>query len=175
MRTLFRFLKDKTGSATMEFVIWILPFCALLMIMVDVSMMYLDLARMENAARDGARRMAVGQYDTVQQDKDGDGTYETPAIQQVVLSHMRGNGRYFVMTYCSTKETACMRIFRPVTDMFVFGNLWKIFDWDDENAGPHEFESYIFAAQSVMRVEPGVDLTLWELEDEAAIYGIGAE
>ena len=58
-----RFFENQFGSATIEFVIWLPWFFMLLMLTVDASFMYMSLTRMENAARDAARRVAVGQFD----------------------------------------------------------------------------------------------------------------
>lgn len=60
MNGLQKFLRDDRGTATIEFVIWIPIFVALLIIVVDLSMVHLAHTEMWNVARDTARRMTTG-------------------------------------------------------------------------------------------------------------------
>jgi Flp pilus assembly protein TadG len=55
-----RFLRDEHGSATIEFVLWVPVFVALLVATVDATILYLHHTEMWNVSRDVARRVAVG-------------------------------------------------------------------------------------------------------------------
>lgn len=54
-----RFLFNESGSATIEFVIWMPMFSFLLALIADASMVFMANARMWDVARDTARRMAL--------------------------------------------------------------------------------------------------------------------
>jgi Flp pilus assembly protein TadG len=60
MRGILTFLRDDRGSQTIEIVLWIPIFVALLVIIIDASMLYLTQTEMWNVARDTARRMTTG-------------------------------------------------------------------------------------------------------------------
>lgn len=106
------------------------------MFTVDVSMLYLGMTRMENAARDGARRMSVGQFDTTE-------------IGPVVKAQLTGNmNKVTVDPSCSTTDFACVTVSQPVTNMAAFGFYLKPILGDT------------FSSQTRMRLEPGVTLTL---------------
>lgn len=60
MEFFHRFLRDETGSATVEFILWVPLIVALLVLVVDVSTIYITHTEMWNVARDTARRMAKG-------------------------------------------------------------------------------------------------------------------
>lgn len=60
------FGRDEKGSATIEFVLWIPLFLALLVLVVDVSTIYVTHTEMWNVARDTARRMAKGDMTAAQ-------------------------------------------------------------------------------------------------------------
>ncbi|MFQ5535701.1 MAG: TadE/TadG family type IV pilus assembly protein [Paracoccaceae bacterium] len=60
MRGVLTFLHDDRGSQTIEVVLWIPIFVALLVIIIDASMLYLTQTEMWNVARDTARRMTTG-------------------------------------------------------------------------------------------------------------------
>lgn len=55
-----RFLGDEGGSATIEFVLWVPVFVALLVATTDATILYLHHTEMWNVSRDVARRVAVG-------------------------------------------------------------------------------------------------------------------
>lgn len=58
---IYRFRTDATGSATVEHVIWLPFFLLLISVIVDLSLILTANAGMWDAARDGARRMAMHQ------------------------------------------------------------------------------------------------------------------
>ncbi len=55
-----RFIRDQTGTATIEFVLWVPVYVILLVAVTDASILYLSHTEMWNAARDTARRISVG-------------------------------------------------------------------------------------------------------------------
>jgi len=60
MRSVMHFLRDERGSQSIEFVLWVPIFVAILVIVVDASTLYITQTEMENVARDTARRMVKG-------------------------------------------------------------------------------------------------------------------
>ena len=60
MRGILTFFRDDRGSQTIEFVLWLPITVALLIIIIDASMLYLTHTEMWNVARDTARRMTTG-------------------------------------------------------------------------------------------------------------------
>jgi Flp pilus assembly protein TadG len=65
MRGILTFLRDDRGSQTIEIMLWIPIFVALLVIITDASMLYLTQTEMWNVARDTARRMTTTNLKTV--------------------------------------------------------------------------------------------------------------
>lgn len=63
MRNLRAYIKDETGTITLDFVIWIPVFCAILAFAADVSLTFYGYSRMWDVARDTGRRVATGQFD----------------------------------------------------------------------------------------------------------------
>jgi Flp pilus assembly protein TadG len=126
-----RFLKEDRGSVTIEFVLWVPIFAFLLMLTADASFMYLTITRMENAARDAARRVSIGQYDTT-------------TIDDYVLSELT-DGPYAVSADCSTNEYACVQISRSVNSIVTFGVLQALV-------------GQTVGAETKMRLEPGVSI-----------------
>lgn len=124
------FLRDEQGSATIEFVIWIPWFMLLLMIVVDACFLYLDLNRMENAARDGARRVSTGQF--------------TPTTVIPWVKNNLPDYSYNITGDCSTVYYACVTVTRDTSDILVFANIWSGWLWNQT-----------FGATIKMRWEPG--------------------
>ena len=58
--SVYQFLRDEQGSATIEFVLWVPVFVVLLVATVDATILYLHHTEMWNVSRDVARRVAVG-------------------------------------------------------------------------------------------------------------------
>ena len=67
MRGISEFLKDDSGSETVQFVLFVPVFAAVLVIVTDASFLYLNHTEVWNVARDTARRMAVGQLTSEQE------------------------------------------------------------------------------------------------------------
>ena len=65
MRCLDRFRRDETGALTIEFVLWVPLFMALLVIVIDATTIYVTHTEMWNVARDTARRMVTGHVENV--------------------------------------------------------------------------------------------------------------
>jgi hypothetical protein len=70
MRGILTFLRDDRGSQTIEIMLWIPIFVALLVIIIDASTLYLTQTEMWNVARDTARRMTTGQLASVDDARD---------------------------------------------------------------------------------------------------------
>lgn len=126
-----RFARDERGGVTIEFVLWVPVFAFLLMLTVDASFMYLTITRMENAARDAARRVSIGQFTTA-------------TIEDYVLSELT-DGPYDVSAACSTTDYACVQIVRPVDSIVTFGVLQALV-------------GQTVGAETKMRLEPGVTI-----------------
>jgi hypothetical protein len=60
------FLRRQDGSVSVEFIVWMPVFLAVLGLIADASTTYLIQASMWNAAADCTRRMSVGQYTAAQ-------------------------------------------------------------------------------------------------------------
>ncbi len=60
MVCLRRFIRDQTGTATLEFVLWVPVYVILLVAVTDASILYLTHTEMWNTARDSARLISVG-------------------------------------------------------------------------------------------------------------------
>ena len=126
-----RFAKDEKGSATIEFALWVPLFAVLLMLASDASFMFLTMTRMEDAARDAARRVSMGQLNTASV-----GTYVVSTLDA---------GPYSVSAACSTGDYACVRITRPVDSIVTFTVLEPLLGTS-------------IGAETKMRLEPGVTL-----------------
>ncbi len=70
MRNVFTFLRDESGSETIQFVLFVPLFAFLLVIVTDASFLYLTHSEMWAVARDTARRMAAGQLTSEQEAVD---------------------------------------------------------------------------------------------------------
>ena len=127
-----RLLRDEKGSSSLEFVLWVPLFAFLLMLTANASFAYMDLTRMQNVARDGARRIAMGQYDTT-----------------TIVAYIRGelpNGDYVIDTSCSTSDYACVNVTRSSDSMLPFTNFLGVGDLLGRTLG----------SAIKMRYEPGV-------------------
>lgn len=125
------FLSDDRGSVTIEFVLWVPVFAVIMMLASDASFMYLTMTRMENAARDAARRVSMGQLDTA-------------TVSNYVASGL-DSGPYSVSAECSTIDYACVQIQRPVDSIVSFRVLTALLGTS-------------IGAEMKMRLEPGVTL-----------------
>ncbi len=128
---LHRFLSDDRGSVTIEFVLWVPIFAVLMMLASDTSFMFLTMTRMENASRDAARRVSMGQLD-----------------RQTVSSYVMAGldtAPYTISADCSTADYACVQIRRPVSSIVTFSVLSALL-------------GETVATETKMRLEPGVTL-----------------
>ena len=128
--TFQRFFRDANGSATIEFVLWVPLFGFLLMLTANAAFTYLDMTRMENAARDGARRISIG--------------IDSASVTNTVAAQLP-DGDYTVDVSCTTVEVACVRISRPSDSMLPFNNFM----------GVGNLLGKTFGAEVRMRREPG--------------------
>jgi len=60
MQSVKYFLRDECGSQTIEFLLWVPIFVALLIIVMDATTLYITQTEMENVARDTARSIVKG-------------------------------------------------------------------------------------------------------------------
>ena len=60
MRGILSFLRDDRGSQSVQFLLWVPVFVALLIIVMDATTLYITQTEMENVARDTARRIVKG-------------------------------------------------------------------------------------------------------------------
>ncbi len=61
MHGFLTFLRDDRGAETIQFLVWLPLIFSMLVIVTDVSLLYLSHTEMVNVARDTARRMTTGQ------------------------------------------------------------------------------------------------------------------
>ena len=108
-----RFWRDKKGGATIEFVLWVPLFAALMILTANAAFAYLDLTKMENAARDGVRRLTMPTE------------YTTAEVVTDVAARLPDNN-YIIDVSCSTSDVACIRISRQSDDLLSIINLWGI-------------------------------------------------
>lgn len=106
-QALKRLRRDQKGSSSIEFVLWMPVFAVLLMMTVDASFLYMNMTKMENAARDGARRVATGQFNTNE-------------IVLVIMEDLPAPDLVVDAT-CSTDDYACVTVMRPASGMMAFG------------------------------------------------------
>lgn len=126
-----RLWRDQNGSSTVEFVLWLPLFAFMLMLTANASFVYLDLTRMENAARDGARRIALG--------------YDAASVTTAVAGQLP-QADYTIDASCTTAEVACIKISRSTDSMLPFTNF----------LGVGSLLGRTFGSEIRMRKEPGV-------------------
>lgn len=61
-----KFVKDETGSVTIEFVLWVPVFVLILAITVDATILFMTQANLWSIARDTTRQMATGLFSDAQ-------------------------------------------------------------------------------------------------------------
>ncbi len=106
---LSRFLRDETGSATVEFVLWVPLFGFLLALIADCTMVFMANARMWDVARDTTRRMAL--------------RIITPEeAEDLVRSRLEADGRTVSVTAEDGNEVV-VSIAMPIEEVNVFGPL----------------------------------------------------
>ena len=110
MRSILTFLGDDSGSETVQFVVWLPLFAFLLVIVTDASFLFLYHTEMTNVARDTARRMTTGQF----QSKEA---AQTHAYAQLLAS----NKPYTVIADYDPTTAMTVEITVPMVDVKVFG------------------------------------------------------
>lgn len=123
-------VSDETGSATVSFAIWVPLLTFLLTVTASISFVYLDAARMENAARTAVHRISLGQ--------------DTNAVAASVAQELPAPN-YRIDASCTTTEIACIKITRPSESVLPFVRF----------SGAQRFLGENFGAEVRMRREPG--------------------
>ena len=108
---------------------------ARLMLTANASFAYMDITRMENVARDSARRIAMGQYN--------------PNSIETVVREQLPSADYTVDASCSTTDYACVYIARSTDSMLPFTKFLGIGDLLGKDMG----------VAIKMRYEPGVSVS----------------
>ena len=110
--TMRRLWRDESGNSSLEFVVWLPLFTFLLMFTANAGFIYLDLAKMENAARDGARRLSIGE--------------SAATVTTEVAAQLPNSEYYTIDVSCTTADVVCIRISRPSEDMLPFANFMGV-------------------------------------------------
>lgn len=111
-----RFLGDGSGSATIEFVLWVPIFAVILVAAVDATILYLHHTEMWNVSRDVARRVAVADIT------------EADAAAVVEEELFLYADAYTVTTSDPTDMDVWIAIHTKVSDASVFGFFESIMD-----------------------------------------------
>ncbi len=112
-RGLGAFLRGNRGSITIEFVIWMPVFLAILGIMTDAATMYIRQANMWNVARDAARGMATGQFTACTSNTPTSGA--TTDARAFALGQLLFGGRHYTVSCwfptgsANATATSCVR------------------------------------------------------------------
>ena len=104
-----QFLRDDHGSATIEFVLWVPIFVAILVAATDATVLHLHHTEMWNVSRDVARRVAVGDMT------------EADAVNAVGNEMFLYSRAYTVWTSDPTELDVKIMIRTSVADASVFG------------------------------------------------------
>jgi hypothetical protein len=112
MRRFSEFLKDDSGSETVQFVVFIPLFASMLVIMTDASFLYLNHSEIWNVARDTARRMAAGQL-----------TGEQEAVDYASSQMTMFDNQYHVSASYDPDSTMVIQISVPIADAMIFGKF----------------------------------------------------
>ena len=110
MREILAFLKDENGSETVQFVLFVPLFAAVLVIVTDASFLYLTHSEMWNVARDTARRMAAGQL-----------TSQQEAVDYVAAQMTMFENQYLVSASYDPDTKMQILITVPIADALIFG------------------------------------------------------
>ena len=108
-----RFLRDEKGAVTIEFTVLVPFFVLLLVLFTDAAILYLTHTEMFNVARDTARRMSTGQFET-----DAD----VLAYAQQRL-HVGGRRTYTIDPDFGAANR--VTVFIPVSQAAIFGIWFK--------------------------------------------------
>ncbi|MEM1316256.1 MAG: TadE/TadG family type IV pilus assembly protein [Pseudomonadota bacterium] len=105
-------LRDDRGSATVEHALWLPVFASLIGVSIDASLSFHTHGRMWDAARETARRVAVGEM--------------TPAAARgYAASMLPGNAEYTVRVVQTSGDmpTVTVSILARSADVSIFGTL----------------------------------------------------
>jgi Flp pilus assembly protein TadG len=112
MRGFSEFLKDDSGSETIQFVVFLPLFAVTLVIVTDASFLYLNHSEMWQVARDTARRMASGQL-----------TSEQEAVGYASSHMAMFDNHYQVSAGYDPDSTMAIQISVPIADAMIFGKF----------------------------------------------------
>lgn len=110
-----QFRRDARGSATLEYVLWLPVFVTILGLAADVSLTFHTHSRMWDAARDVARRTAMGQLTATQ-------------AQQVAAARLPAGGDYTVKVDDTDPQDVVVTISARSADLGLTGALDLITD-----------------------------------------------
>lgn len=110
MRGIIEFLKDDSGSETVQFVSFVPLFAGVLVIVTDTSFLYLNQSEIWNVARDTARRMAAGQL-----------TSEQEAIDYASSRMTMFDNHYQVSASYDPDTKMVVLITVPIAEAMIFG------------------------------------------------------
>lgn len=136
MRFLDRFRRDETGALTIEYVLWVPIILGLLLLVVDVTTMYVTHSEMTNVARDTVRRMVTG---VVLTEEDAE-AYAVDAMR------MRDHHTYYIDAHYDMTTGAEVIIGFSLADVSIFGY-----------ATPLRIFGGKMATRVVMRPDPNVE------------------
>ncbi len=111
-----RFLGDESGTATIEFVLWIPVFAVILVAAIDATILYLHHTEMWNVSRDVARRVAVADITEAE---------AAAVVEQELFLYADA---YFVATSDPTDMDVWIGIQTKVSDASVFGFFEPVLD-----------------------------------------------
>lgn len=112
-----RLLRSQAGTVTVEFVIWMPVFVAIIALTSDAAKLYLTQADMHNVARDTARRMATGELTSISAAQD----YAAGQLLYPSLTYSYNITKVTDTTTNVTDDTVEISV--PVSQACVFGLL----------------------------------------------------
>lgn len=108
LRRLRRLRRDRRGSSTVEFVLWLPMFAGLIGVVADASLLLHSQARLLDVARDAARQLSIGRIDAAQAD--------------AVIAARMGWTTNWSHTVEETGEFVTTRLSVPFASVTVFGD-----------------------------------------------------
>ena len=107
-----RFFAREEGAETIEFVLWMPVFVAILLVIVDTSVLYLTQHDMTYIARDTARRMSTGEFDADQAKTHAEGALLNPSDEYTVATSVSGDEVTISIT-TSVADAGMVGVFAP--------------------------------------------------------------
>jgi hypothetical protein len=112
MRSLVEFLRSEHGAVTIEFVTLVPAFVFVMILITDASIIYYTRSEMWNVARDVARRMSTGEFQTPEE------------VRQYAGDHLfLGDRTYFIEPNFGGNMN--VRIALAVSQAGIFGSFFK--------------------------------------------------